>query len=202
LDSTRTIFTGHPDSEGCRRFDGNQASCLQAFVEGRAGVESCWYDAIDDECRGCGPRNLNDGFCTNTCVAAPTCGADPTRTFGACEQFDGNPLACNNSFQAGFDGPVSCVAFTRCSGCGLFNQGEGECSNTCFAGVGEGGNCSDGVDNDGDSAIDCGDSDCVGDPACTAPAPALSWPGLVALLLALGAVASYQFRRNRLTRPR
>ncbi len=27
-------------------------------------------------------------------------------------------------------------------------------------------NCSDGIDNDGDTAIDCVDADCVGDPAC------------------------------------
>ena len=29
--------------------------------------------------------------------------------------------------------------------------------------------CDDGVDNDGDGPLDCGDSDCTGDPACSTP---------------------------------
>jgi hypothetical protein len=195
MDSSRTIFVGHPGSDGCRRFSGNQTSCLMAFNLGLGGVESCWYDTADDECRGCGPFNLNRGLCSNTCAGPPMCD-DPNRTFGACGQFDGNPAACNQAFQAGFDGSVSCFAVERCFGCGLFNQADGECSNTCFEGLGdEAANCSDGIDNDGDGLIDCGDPDCAGDRACTAPAPVLSWPGLLAAILLLGGVAAYRLRR-------
>jgi len=197
MDQTRTIFVGREDQEGCHHFDNDQTGCLQAFHEGRAGVESCWYETATDRCRGCGPANLNQGFCTNTCAPAPFCTTDPSRTFEGCSQLDGDATACNHAFEAGFNGPVSCFPIARCSGCGLFNQANGVCVNTCAQAATEAGLCNDGLDNDGDGTIDCGDVDCVGDPSCTAPAPTLSWPGLFAALVLLAAIAAYRFNRSR-----
>jgi hypothetical protein len=49
--------------------------------------------------------------------------------------------------------------------------------------------CSDGVDNDGDGSVDCGDRDCTGVPPCVAPAPVLSGGMLALGLLVLAAIA-------------
>jgi hypothetical protein len=198
----RTIFTGRRGSEGCHRFDGDPTMCAQAYVEGGGGIASCWYDAGEDECNGCGPENANEGRCTNVCAPPPTCPLDPSRTFGACEQFDDDPTACSNAFQLieEVGGPVACIVLPTCRGCGLNNQASGECTNTCFAGPGgeETGNCTDSVDNDQDGATDCADGDCLGDPACVAAAPLLSGTALglaVLLLLSIAALALRSSRR-------
>ncbi len=203
-DASRTIFTGGPGSEGCRQFHNDPTSCLQAFNEGQAGAASCWYDAEDERCRGCGPDNANDGDCTNTCKPLPFCELEPERTFGGCGSFDGDAAGCGGSFQIGSQGQaVSCVAIPQCLGCGLNNQADGLCTNTCFEPAEEPGEpetgalCSDGIDNDGDGLIDCADSDCFGDPACHVPAPAASGFGLFALLSLLVALGGFGLRSRR-----
>lgn len=198
LDPTRTIFAGIRGSNACRQFDGNQTSCNQAFhVTGSGDFASCFYDTAQDECRGCGPENISEGRCTNSCMAAPQC-SDATRSLGECDELDGNATACENAFELSDRGPVSCVAVPRCEGCGLFNQADGLCTNTCELGSGPegGGSCTDGIDNDMDGRTDCGDTDCVGDPACAAPAPALSWQGVLAALVMICGVGMYQLRKR------
>ena len=59
--------------------------------------------------------------------------------------------------------------------------------------------CSDGIDNDGDGLVDCGDPDCIGIAPCVAPAPALSSTGLILgalALLGVGAAALTLRRRD------
>lgn len=203
-DASRTIFAGRRGNEGCRRFNGDPTSCLQAYNEGEAGATSCWYDAATERCRGCGPDNANDGRCTNTCKQLPFCDLEPERSFGGCGSFDGDAAGCNGAFQLGSQGqPVSCVAIPQCLGCGLNNQAAGRCTNTCFEpseGPGEpetGALCSDGIDNDGDGLIDCADPDCFREPACNVPAPAASHFGLVALLSLLVALGGFGLRSRR-----
>jgi hypothetical protein len=61
------------------------------------------------------------------------------------------------------------------------------------------GGCSNQIDDDDDGVTDCGDPDCIGDPACTAPAPALGPAGLVIgalLLLGVGAGGLAMRRRE------
>lgn len=58
--------------------------------------------------------------------------------------------------------------------------------------------CNDGIDNDNDGTIDCGDTDCVGVDPCVAPAPALGPGGLIAgavTLLLIGG-AALRMRRH------
>jgi hypothetical protein len=198
-DASRTIFTGHPESAGCHRFDGDSVMCLQAYVEGDGGAASCWYDSSEDECRGCGPENANEGNCTNSCQPTPVCTEDTSRTLTECDEFDGDPTACGNAFQLNQEGtPIACQSIPFCFGCGLRNQAEGVCTNTCFAGTGtETGNCDDGIDNDNDNAVDCADAECLGDPACVAQAPLLSPGGLVVVTIVLFALATLALRRQR-----
>ncbi len=202
LDVTRTIFAGFPGSEGCRSFNGNSAMCLQAYVEGQSGVASCWYDEEDGNCRGCGYENANDGDCTNSCQAPPVCTQQPTRTMlGNCGQFEGDPTACSNAFELSNKGtPIACMPIPTCLGCGLRNQADGLCTNSCAGSGGvETGLCNDGTDNDSDGAVDCADSDCFGDPICAAPAPVMSPLGLALTVLVLFGLAALALRARRET---
>lgn len=131
LDQTRTVYAGGPGSSGCREFDDDPTQCLQAFVRGDAGVASCYMEA-DGDCRGCGPQNVNDGDCVNTCKAQPICGSDQSRTVLGCGRFDGNPAGCATAFGLLEDGsPTSCVAVEQCLGCGPNNRADGRCTNAC-----------------------------------------------------------------------
>ncbi len=207
LDSARTVFAGRPDSNGCQRFDNDQAGCEQAYVEDEDfGATPCWYDEGDDECEDCDPEDVNEGRCTNTCQNI-ICSNQPSRTtFGECDDFDGDAAACAQAFQLDGNGnPVSCLSIPVCNGCGLNNQADGDCSNTCFEGpddpdrpTTETALCDDGTDDDGDTLIDCADPDCVSAPNCIdpAPAPALSPLGLAGGLILLGALAAFQLNRR------
>lgn len=166
LDMTRTIYAGGPGSEGCREFDGDETQCLQAFVRGDGGVASCFFEP-DGDCRGCGPENVNDGDCVNTCKNQPVCGSDPDRTVLGCGRFDGDPAGCATAYGLLDDGsPTSCVAVDLCLGCGPNNQEDGLCTNACQQ------------------------------QSTPVVAPAVSWPGLIAVALGLTALGFYRLRRR------
>lgn len=146
MDPSRTVFAGGEGTAACHKYDGDPATCAQAFLRGGSGVASCYYDYEEDECRGCGYTNENNHACVNTCVrGVPSCDNDPSRTrflggpnTGACHIFDGNQAACEQSFH--FD---QCFAATscwydansdECRGCGPNNQQDGVCANTCRSG--------------------------------------------------------------------
>lgn len=139
-DPTRTVFAGGPGTSACRQFDGDQAACESAFHRGRCGVASCYYDAASGSCRGCGPANIEDGKCLNTCDP-PSCDGDPTRDLfvggpgtQACTTLNDSPSACARAYHRGADGVASCwydADAERCRGCGRQNQDAGLCANTC-----------------------------------------------------------------------
>jgi uncharacterized protein (TIGR03382 family) len=58
--------------------------------------------------------------------------------------------------------------------------------------------CSDHFDNDGDTLMDCADTDCSESPMCVVPAPASSPIGLAitAALLLLGGLIVQSLRRR------
>ena len=145
-DPARTIFAGGPGTQACHQFDGDEASCNQAFHRDQCGNDvSCFYDGFD--CNGCGPNNQQDGACVNTCQAGPvTCTNDPSRTIdaggpqsSACHQFDGDPASCQQAFhKSECLNPTSCwydFANDECRGCGPNNERDGACVNTCVAGA-------------------------------------------------------------------
>ncbi len=137
-DPNRIVFTGGPNSAACRQFDGNQSSCETAFARSSDGITSCFYQASDDTCRGCGPGNVGVA-CQNECVSPPPCPQDGTRTIftggsesEGCHQFDGNPVGCATAYNEGDAGIASCYyAGGRCRGCGPDNVNSGKCVNTC-----------------------------------------------------------------------
>jgi hypothetical protein len=140
-DATRTLFAGGPGTEACHQFDGNKPGCLSAYhLDQCRNATSCYYDDDDDECRGCGPNNQQDGACLNTCKTGPaSCDLDPSRTLfgggpgtGACGEFT-DQASCLAAFHVGQCGVASCYWNGSCAGCGPNNFFEGECFNTCQA---------------------------------------------------------------------
>jgi hypothetical protein len=58
--------------------------------------------------------------------------------------------------------------------------------------------CDNGLDDDGDGAVDCADSECTSTAPCVSPAPALSTTATVALFAVLSAIGVFGlFRRRR-----
>ena len=139
-DSTRTIFAGYSGSQACQALSINPTLCNKAFhVSGSGFVASCYFDEDFEECRGCGPQNLDDGACQNTCAVCP---GDPTRTVfagypgdGGCHKFDASPSSCEGAFIDGGNlRPTSCYYdsdLSECRGCGPQNQSDGACTNEC-----------------------------------------------------------------------
>ena len=140
-DPGRTIFAGGPNTAACSQFDGDQPSCENAFhIGGECGVASCWYDFQSGSCRGCGPSNLDEGLCQNTC---PVCEGDPSRTrfvggpFNqGCHKYDASPASCDGAFIMSGDtrAYTSCYYDAdagECRGCGPNNQQDGSCINSC-----------------------------------------------------------------------
>ena len=90
-DPTRTIFTGGPDTEACRVFLDDRASCESAYHFDIARMSaSCFFIPIDPndpnspgECLGCGQGNELSSECINTC--REPCG-DVSRTVFAGER--------------------------------------------------------------------------------------------------------------------
>lgn len=141
-DPSRTVFAGGPGNSGCHTYDDNQIVCNQAFILGQGGVTSCFYDADNDSCEGCGPFNQADGVCMNACRPA-SCVGDPSRTMfaggpdsGACQNFGviAGTANCELAFHIGQYGVASCyfdADADECKGCGPSNQEAGNCVNTC-----------------------------------------------------------------------
>jgi hypothetical protein len=60
------------------------------------------------------------------------------------------------------------------------------------------GGCSDGIDNDNDTLIDCADrEDCADEIVCNAPAPVVSPTGVIALIAGLMLIGLYSLLRRR-----
>jgi hypothetical protein len=146
-DPARTTFAGGPGTAACHEFDNNQAACENAFHYDACGRPTSCYYSDSGDCNGCGPNNLANGECQNTCeVGPPTCAKDPTRTIfaggpgtGACHQFDNDAESCLKAFHRGQNGGIASCQYDPfsgdCSGCGSGNLGSGDCLNTCLNGI-------------------------------------------------------------------
>jgi hypothetical protein len=142
-DPLRTVDAGGPGGPACGQFDGDTASCMQAWqITGSGQTASCFV--IEHPCKGCGPSNEEDGACTNDCnppERRDTCELDPTRVIDAggpdteaCRQFANDRQSCEQAWHTSRSGAASCFAETLCLGCGPGNQAAGECENTCTVG--------------------------------------------------------------------
>jgi hypothetical protein len=136
-DASRTIFAGYAGTAACQALSFSASLCVQAFHIGGDGVPaSCYYDGDAGECRGCGPNNLENGSCENTC---PVCPGNPARTTYAggpgqsgCTRFS-TQSSCEGAFIIGGSEVEESCFFDSgdCRGCGRNNFAAGLCDNEC-----------------------------------------------------------------------
>ena len=99
---------------------------------------SCFWDTsvVPAKCDRCSPEATSTGKCGNTCIAPadlPRCRVGG-RTFGSCDVLDGNPAACNLTYQSGPYGTETCwydIVPGQCGGCNPVDEAQGKCSNGC-----------------------------------------------------------------------
>jgi hypothetical protein len=161
----------------CPTFPLPGASCGNGLCEAADG-EDCLTCAAD--CNGKQNGNPSGRFCCGNGGQNPVGCADSRCTTGgfSCTTVPAGPggstccgdLVCESP-EDGTNCPLDCGAPPTC-GDGTCDPGEDQCS--CAADcdappLNETGLCTDGVDNDCDGFIDCADSDCLLDPACSGP---------------------------------
>ena len=154
---------------------GNGAMCGNGLCEAGNG-EDCI--SCPQDCRGkqdgspskrycCGdgdgikPVSCNDGRCISQGYQ--------------CTNIPAEPYCCGDMECSGFEDSNSCTLDCGPApfcGDGTCHSNESVCScpNDCGTPPASEQICTDGLDNDCDSSIDCADPNCVGDPSCAPPA--------------------------------
>ncbi len=148
--------------------------CGDGVCDGGEDCDSCAEDCIS----GGGASGCGNGVCEpgEDCLS---CSAD-------CRgKQNGKPsrrYCCGGEIGGGGENPVYCgdprcnASGFQCGSAEVFCCGDGFCDGAedpCNCGTDcpgaapdETGQCNDGLDNDCDGAVDCNDSDCIGNPAC------------------------------------
>jgi hypothetical protein len=144
-----------------------------------------------EDCGGCpsdcltgAGASCGDGICQaadgEDCVSCPAdCngkqGGRQSKRFCCGDGGGENPVSCSDSRCTKSDrkSDFQCVdepTLASCCGDGWCDPGEDSCScaTDCLTPPGTELSCTNGVDDDCDSSVDCNDGDCSGDPACTA----------------------------------
>jgi hypothetical protein len=125
-----------------------QGVCGNGYCELGSG-EDCLSCALD--CRGKQSGKPGNRYCCGDGAGEGPVGCGDSRC-------DGGGFECTDSLPVGF-----------CCGSGFCEEGEDSlnCALDCGTCVPSPEDCSDGVDNDCDAAIDCSDSECDTDPSCS-----------------------------------
>lgn len=156
------------------------AGCIESAPppgSGRVDSESHWLAPCADDAE-CGGLACLCGVCTRACDAAAPCGGE-----ARCVDFGGAVCAPVPACAAGCEGDGDCPDALRCIGGACqpayaclfdgdcpFRNGpqarcrDGRCRSLEICAADDDG--PDGVDQDGDGAIDCADPDCVDVRAC------------------------------------
>jgi len=126
------------------------------------------------------PEGVAVDLLRNEIFVANTSDAQSVLVFSRTANNDALPLRTLKGGMTGLNEPVAVALSLSESGLPVGSAG-----------------CSDGVDNDGDGLIDCGDPDCRATAACAAHVPMLGSAGLVLAVLALVVVAATGFLKRR-----
>jgi hypothetical protein len=148
---------------------GGAASCGNGICETANG----------ENCRTCGQdcAGVQNGKPSNRwCCGLDTPCSDGRCTAGGlqCTDVPAGQTCCGDGICSGMENSAVCEADCGPApfcGDGICNAGETSCSCSldCGAPPVSEATCSDNVDNDCDTLIDCDDSDCADDPACQLP---------------------------------
>jgi hypothetical protein len=153
------------DHDPCTSNECKHDVCVNTPIE---GCRTCTTPAECDDNDPCTTDECNGGICANravegcrTCTAPADCDDADACTANQC---DGG--VCMNPT---IDGCVPCTTVADCDdkdACTSDSCTNGTCSHQPIPNCPMA-NCTDGADNDDDGQIDCTDSDCANDPACT-----------------------------------
>lgn len=96
---------------------------------------TCYWDAIMLDCRTCGPSQISEGKCQNTCLAPediPACAA-AGRTYGDCGALDGNQAGCLATYEFGEQAGTHTCWYDagQCEPCLPEDEFQGKCANLC-----------------------------------------------------------------------
>lgn len=99
---------------------------------------SCYWNttAIPAGCERCQPADMSQGKCSNTCIATadlPRCRLGG-RSYGRCDVHNGNPAACQQTYELGPYGTQTCwydLGAAECHGCDAVTEAAGTCMNGC-----------------------------------------------------------------------
>lgn len=153
------------DNDPCTSDECRRGVCTNTPVE---GCRTCTTPAGCDDNDPCTTDECQDGICVNRAIEGCRRCDVPSDCDDAddCTDDQCNGGVCMNPT---IEGCVPCTTVADCDDgdpCTSDACTNGACSHEPIPNCPMG-NCSDGTDNDGDGRIDCSDSDCANDPACT-----------------------------------
>ena len=150
-------------------------------------------DTLDPSAEGCPLDNDGDGYDNTTDCNDNDAAINPGATEDCTDGIDND---CDNLVDTQDPGAVNCPLTCTDGDVDTYNIEGGECGavdcDDFDAAVNPAAteDCTDGIDNDCDTKVDCADSACIGDPACVADScvdyqnrkncnadPACSWSG-------------------------
>jgi hypothetical protein len=164
---------------GCPHPGGSQGVCASATVDPTSGLcqadlyqlDEIMCDNEDNDCdgitdEGCGcphPSGLVDGVCASSTI-------DPASGSCVAQGFEANESLCDNvdnDCDGTIDEGCTCTHPRGSDGvcAGAVFDAQGACEAPNFESIET--SCTGGLDNDCDGDVDCDDTDCAGDPACT-----------------------------------
>jgi len=147
--SARYAFSPNPEANNLINSAGLPASPIREVTPGSGGPV-------------CGDVNCDPG--EDQCNCESDCGAPPATEANCSDSIDED---CDTDTDCD---DADCLGDPACPYCGDgacdIDEDMCSCSADCGPPLGSETICDDGIDNDCDTAIDCDDSDCSGDPDC------------------------------------
>jgi hypothetical protein len=145
-----------------------------------AAASDATCDGVDDDCDGVADQDFGGGSCATglpgvcsagatACVAgAPSCEpvTPPAADDAVCNGVDDD---CDGAVDEDFPAQATTCGVGECEASGAMTCTAGVVGDTCTPEAPGAEVCGDGLDNDCDGAVDCGDIDCQAAPSCSAP---------------------------------
>jgi hypothetical protein len=147
-----------------------------------AAASDATCDGVDDDCDGVADQDWGGQSCATglpgVCSAGATAcvaGAEscepvtpPAADDAVCDGVDDD---CDGALDEDYPAQATTCGVGACAAAGATTCTAGVVGDSCTPGSPSAELCGDGLDNDCDGAVDCGDIDCQATPVCNAPIP-------------------------------